>query len=330
MLLKNIEFKIFSFLLSCNFILLSACVLADTGTNKSTNSTSTVAESNAPWMQTFHTKISNSVYQSAKWFDDFFIVDGNDAEDPKARARIRLGWRPKSGDWSELETRFKLRVRLPKLKHKASLVFSDEEDDEHSDLPLETTSTYQDEKDESFTAAIRLIFGPDDKNLLDTRVGLSGGDIFARARHKRQLIFTDKQAFTIQPSLYYYLDDGLGAKLLLEYDYQLDHANQFRVNYSIRGSEAFHGIRWKHGFYQLSQINDKTASITGLQVEGERNGEEGFTIDKYTLSYRYRFNAVRHWIYFEVEPFLEWEEEESYDTTPGIALRIEGFFEKQQ
>ena len=68
--------------------------------------------------------------------------------------------------------------------------------------------------------------------------------------------------------------------------------------------------------------------MIGLKVEGERNGDAGFFIDKYTLSYRYRFNAFQKWLFFEVEPFVEWPEEENYSATPGIAFRIEGFFSK--
>ena len=55
----------------------------------------------------------------------------------------------------------------------------------------------------------------------------------------------------------------------------------------------------------------------------------GFFIDKYTLSYRYRFNALREWLFFEIEPFIEWPKDENFTTTPGIALRIEGFFSKK-
>ena len=138
-----------------------------------------------------------------------------------------------------------------------------------------------------------------------------------------------KHGFKVEPSIYYYLDDGLGSKFFLEYNYQYDEKSQFRINYSIRGSESFSGIRWKHGFYKLKQIDSTTASVLGLQVEGERNGKNGFLTEKYTLSYRYRFNALQKWLFFEIEPFLEFPKDENYSTTPGIALHIEGFFSKK-
>lgn len=280
------------------------------------------------WMENLHQSISNSVYQSALWFDQFFLDENTEQSTPRTNARIRVGWEPKARDWSEIDTRFRIKVKLPHFKDRIDLILSDDDDLDQSNLPLDSTKTHQETHEESFAAAVRFTHRKEANRLLESRIGISGGDIFVKARHKRRYTWDNTHSFRFEPSLYYFLDDGLGAKLLLEYDYQLDKRSQFRVNYSVRGSESFSGIRWKHGFYKLKQLEQNAATILGLKVHGERNGERGFVIDNYTLSYRYRFNAIKSWLYFEVEPFLEWTEEENYTTTPGIALRVEGFFYK--
>lgn len=281
------------------------------------------------WMQGLHETVSNSVYQSAQWFDSFFIAnESEEQQSPTTTAKIRFAWLPKSRDWNDIETRFRIRVKLPHFQNKASIVLSDETDDELNNLPLESANAKPRTEDEKFSLALNYTEEKNKKRLMNYRLGISGGDIFVRAKHKRNFELSEQQGFLIEPSLYYYLDDGLGAKLLLEYDYQINDRSQFRINYSIRGSADFSGIRWKHGMYKLHQINETTASVISLQVEGERNGARGFIIDNYTLGYRYRFNALRDWLFFEVEPFLEFPEQENYTTTPGIALRIEGFFHK--
>lgn len=280
------------------------------------------------WMHTFHQSVSDSVYQSAVWFDNFFVDDNNEYEKPTTSARIRLGWKPKARDWNGVEARFRIKVKLPHFKNKVDLILSDDDETNQSQLPLESINTRSELEDEHFAAAVRYTHNKNSNRLLESRVGFSGGDLFFKVRHKRRFNWDDKHSVRVEPALYYFIGDGLGSKLLLEYDYQLDPKTQFRVNYSIRGSEAFSGIRWKHGFYRLKQLGAKTASITGLQVEGVRNGTDDFQVDNYTLSYRYRFNAVREWLYFEVEPFIEWPEEKNYSTTPGITFRIEGYFNK--
>lgn len=280
------------------------------------------------WMQGLHETVSNSVYQSAQWFDSFFIANEGEQKNPTTTAKIRFAWLPKSRDWSEVETRFRIRVKLPHFEDKVSLVLSDEADDELNNLPLESARTRSSTEEEKFSLALNYTQDKRDDRLMNYRLGISAGDIFVRAKHKRRFNINEKHGFLFEPSLYYYLDEGLGAKLLLEYDYQLSSKSLFRMNYSIRGSAEYSGIRWKHGIYKLHQINATTASVFSLQAEGERNGERGFVIDKYTLAYRYRFNALSDWLFFEIEPFLEFPEQENYRTTPGIALRVEGFFHK--
>jgi hypothetical protein len=280
------------------------------------------------WMQGLHETVSDSVYQSAQWFDSFFIANDSEQQNPQTTAKIRFAWLPKSRDWSEIKPRFRVRVKLPHFQDRASVVLSDETDDELNNLPLESVNTKSNTDEDKFSLALNYTQDKRSDRLMNYRLGISGGDIFVRAKHKRRLNINTKQSFLVEPSLYYFLDDGIGAKLLLEYDYQLSNKTQFRINYSIRGSAEFSGIRWKHGFYKLHHINETTASVVSLQAEGERNGARGFVIDKYTLGYRYRFNALRDWLFFEIEPFVEFPEQENYKNTPGIALRIEGFFHK--
>jgi len=278
------------------------------------------------WMNHFHETVSDSVYQSAAWFDDFFTEEGSAKKNPKINAKIRLEWRPRSRNWSDLKARFKVKVRLPHFKDRVDIILSDDDETEQNQLPLETTHIQAEE--EKFSAALRYMHSNEKDKFTDTRVGISGGDIFIRSRHKRYINLNENNAFKIEPSVFYFLDEGLGSRLLLEYNFQKNANTQYRINYSIRGSESFSGIKWKHGIYKLKHLSDNNASVISLQIEGERNGERGFIVDNYTLSYRYRFNAYKKWLYFEVEPFLEWQEANNYSTTPGIALRVEGYFYK--
>lgn len=280
------------------------------------------------WMQEFHATVSDSVFQSAVWFDNFFLDDSTEQTNPRTSARIRIGWEPKARDWAEIDTRFRVKVKLPHFKNKVDLILSDEDESTQNQLPLETVNTRPESDDDNFAAAVRFTHKKSKNRLLESRIGISGGDIFVKAKHKRRYTWNNTQSIKFEPSVYYFIDDGLGAKLLLEYDYQANDKNQYRINYSVRASESFSGLRWKHGFYRLTQLQEDSASITALQIQGERNGDSGFIVDKYTLSYRYRFNALKSWLFFEIEPFLEWPEEENYTTTPGIALRVEGFFHK--
>lgn len=280
------------------------------------------------WMEKFHRSFSNTVYQSAVWFDNFFIEDNMEQASPTTNARLRIGWEPKAGDFNELTSRFRIKVHLPYFKNKVDVILSDSDDFNQNNLPLDTVNTHQVSDEDNFEAALRYTHKKEKNRFLESRVGISGGDIFIKSRVKRRLNVGKSHSFKIEPAIYYFLNDGLGARLLLEYDYQLNDNSQLRVNYSMRASKSFTGLKWKQGFYKLTQFEEKAASIIGFRIEGEHAGDNGSFIKKYLVSYRYRFNALKEWLFFEIEPFLEWEEKYNYDTTPGIALRVEGHFAK--
>lgn len=286
-------------------------------------------EDNEHWIESLHDTVSNSVFQSAVWFDKFFLDEENEQTAPKTTARIRLGWEPKARDFSKFDARFRIKVRLPHFQNKVDLILSDDQEADQSQLPLESFQAKPDAEDENFSASLRFTHSENKDRLVTTRVGLSGGDIFLRSKLSKRFYYQDKHSIKVEPSIYYFLDEGLGARLLMEYDYQLSDTSQLRIDYSVRGSESFSGLRWKHGFYHLRQFDNTSAGLTGIEVEGERNGERSFIIDEYKLYYRYRFNAVRKWLFFEIEPFVEFPEVENYSTTPGLALRVEGYFSKK-
>ena len=280
------------------------------------------------WLFGFHGAVSDSVHGTAEWFDSFFATDEIDESTSHSLARIRLGWEPRARDFAVFTQKFRVRVKLPNLADKVDLIFSDEDDDDKQNDQVQQGRALTDDNDESFTAAIRLINVDKISKFIDTRVGISGGDIFTKARLKWVSDFSRVHEFEIQPSIFYYAQDGFGQRIFTEYDYNFADRKQFRINYSVKYSEAFDGHRWKNGYYYLHQIDRRRANVVAIVAEGENGADRGFVVDNYTLSFRYRVNAYRKWLYFEIEPFIEWPEEQDYSTTPGIALRVEGYFTK--
>lgn len=101
-------------------------------------------EQEYPWLDSMHRSIASSVNSSALWFDDFFALEKFEKrEEAYGEARIRLGWVPRSRNFNEFETRFKVRVKLPNLKNRVDLVLSDYEDDRaYNDLQSSGTDDF--------------------------------------------------------------------------------------------------------------------------------------------------------------------------------------------
>lgn len=281
------------------------------------------------WLEGIHSTVSGSVFYSARWFDEFFSDDDSEALEPKTNLRVRLGWRPNSKDWRPLEHKFRLRLALPYLKNKVDFVFSDDDVDNNQESALEDVANKEDEEHDNFSAAARYVHTNKLDSLLDTRLGVSGGDVFLRTRYKKRFSLRDKHDIKLEPSISYYLKDGLGSKTLLEYNYNFSAVSQFRVSSTVKTSEAYKGAKWQQTFHRLTHLSDSSASAFGIAIQGIHEGKEGSIVHVYSLSYKYRFNAIRKWLFFEIEPFNEWREEHNYQATQGIALRIEGHFVRE-
>lgn len=281
------------------------------------------------WLKGLHGTISDSAFGTALWFDGFFGVEEYDERKLESLVRIRLGWEPRARNFDVFSQKFRLRFKLPNLEDKIDLIFTDEESDDVVFNKYNDSQTFASDKDEHFTAAVRMINVDKSRRFFDNRIGISGSDVFVKSRLKLISDFSTIHKFEFQPSIFYYVDDGFGHRIFVEYNYNYKKPSQVRVNYSVRHSEAFNGRRWRNGYYYLNQIDDKQAMVWGLVINGESNGDDGFFVDNYSVSLRYRVNAYRKWLFFEVEPFFEWPEEEDYSFTPGIAFRVEGFFKRE-
>ncbi len=282
------------------------------------------------WLFGFHDAISDSVHGTALWFDSFFATDEIEGTKQESTLRIRLGWEPRARDWGVFSQKFRLNLHLPHLENQVDLILSDETDDENNNDKAVNGRNVTTDKDESFTAALRFVNVDKLTNFIDTRIGLSSNDVFAKVRLKLLSSSSQVHRFEFQPSIYYYLDDGFGQKVFVEYTYNHSTKKQFRANYSIKFSDGFEGNRWQNSLNYLRQIDRRRASAIRFSTYGEDNAGRGFLVDNYRFSYLYRMNAYRKWLYFEIEPFLDWPEEYNYSTTPGIALRVEGYFTKDR
>lgn len=279
------------------------------------------------WLDDFHDTFSDALDDSALWLNDHFV---DDCADPrrhgsKAWARVMMGWEPKAGDWSKFPLKFKVRVNLPNLKHKVNLVFSDNEAEDFNRLPLETSRPASDSFDKrDFSAAIQLLHRSDDHAYFRSRIGLGSGQIYGRTSYRWKRTFSDKVLLNVEPSIEYYMNDGLGYRFLTELSYFPNQRSEYRAFYSIWDRKEFTTPHWKKAVYHLTKIDSKSTLITGILVNGVT--EPDYRDEKITLSTRWRRHALRRWLFFELEPFVDFERQKDYDSTWGIALRIGGYF----
>jgi hypothetical protein len=276
-----------------------------------------------PWLDTMHKSIADSADSTALWFDDFFHLDEFENKDKASgEARIKLGWEPRSRNFNEFETRLKLRVKLPNLKNRVDLVLSDY-DDERPDSSIIASGNEAFNNQDRFSLALRWRAKPNSG--LSHRLGVGRRlQVFAKSRYRSLIDLSENSDLRWETSVYYYSRDGLGANFSWLVDYNLNPESLLRFNNSFYYRDRSNDWLWQHSWQNLKQLNDKSALISGFYVEGV--SQPNYRLEEYLVSVRWRKNALRDWLFYELEPFVLWRRDENFAASFGLAFRVEGFF----
>lgn len=278
-----------------------------------------------PWLDTMHDNIAESVKESALWFDDFFALEDFEIrERANGEARIRLGWEPRSRDFSEFKPRFKLRVKLPNLKNRVDLVLSDYDDESPDDTLL---TTRDDTFRERHRVSLALRWQRTPGSGLSHRIGVGRRfQAFAKSSYRNAQPITDKTTLRWETSAHLYSRDGLGADFSWQLGHKISQKSIFRFNNHFYFRDRSNDWLWQHSLQKLTQFSEHNALITGFYIEGL--SRPNYRVEEYIVSTRWRKNALRSWLFYEVEPFVMWRRDEHFSASYGLALRVEGFFGK--
>ena len=278
-----------------------------------------------PWLDTMHQSIASSVNTSALWFDDFFALDEfKTREEAYGEARIRLGWEPRSRSVNDFDTRFKVRMKLPNLKNRADLILSDFDDD-RPDNDIQASGVNDFVEQNRFSLALRWRSNPESG--LSHRIGVGRRlQAFVKSRYRNTHILTDKTTLRWETSADVYSDDGLGADFSWQLGYTATEQSIYRWNNHFYFRDRTSDWLWQHSLQKLTQFDEKNALIAGIYIEGL--SRPNYRLEEYLISLRWRENALRKWLFYEVEPFILWRRDEGFSASYGIALRVEGFFGK--
>ena len=276
-----------------------------------------------PWLDNMHQSIASSVNTSALWFDEFFALEEFEKrEGASGEARIRLGWEPRSRDIVELETRFKVRVKLPNLKNRADLVLSDYDDD-RSDDDIQASGNNDLVEQSRFSLALRWRSSPESG--LSYRIGVGRRlQPFVKSRYRNTHLLTNKTTLRWETSAYMYSNDGLGADFSWQVGYNATDYSILRWNNHFYFRDQSNDWLWQHSLQKLIQFDEKNALIAGVYIEGL--SRPNYRLEEYLVSLRWRKNTLRKWLFYEIEPFVLWHRDEIFSASYGIAVRLEGFF----
>lgn len=267
--------------------------------------------------------LNYGVDSTADTINNWFKHEGGNQDTlPTTRGKLRFGWEPRSGDFSEIDFRFRIRATLPALKDRVELFLSDEEDSGNQQA---LKSARRDELGNNDQTVLALQFKQEDKDKLSYRVGFGrGSQLYTRAR------YTDEIKYSKDASLYYYAEshwysgDKLGVELNAEFGYVFDSRSAFEFNNNFRFRDKTDDWVWRHEVQYLHLAKNDTSYVFTAMIDGL--SRPNYRKEQMLLSMRYKRKVLRDWLFIEVEPFILWLREENFRASPGVAIRAEVHF----
>ncbi|AWL13253.1 hypothetical protein HMF8227_02804 [Saliniradius amylolyticus] len=277
------------------------------------------------WLDQMQLEVSESLDATARWFDGFFAEEGIlTKRKAGSEARIMFGWEPRSRDFAEFDSRFRVKVDLPHLEQQLDLILSDyDEQDDNTSVKAARNDAIDNRN--RFSLALRWTPKEETDFRVSHRLGVGRKlQPYAKSTLQKTYAISADDKIKLEGSVYYYTQDRFGSHLMAEYERQTgDNALLRFANHYYFRDETDDWL-WQHSLRHFIQTDESTALICSLYAEGVN--QPNYRATEYLTSVRWRHNAVRKWLFFEVEPFVLWSREEDFKPSYGLALRVEGFF----
>lgn len=275
------------------------------------------------WLDDAYCYLNYGVDSAANSINDWFKHEGGNNESPATtRNKLRFGWEPRSGDYSEFDFRFKIRIKLPALEDRVELFFSDEED-EINDHAVKAART--DQLGNRERSVLALQFKKDEDDKMSYRVGFGrGSQLYTRARYSDKLPFSDRATLFYHAETNYYSSDRFGVEMNAEFKYVLSSLSAFQINNSFRFRDNNDDWLWRHEFQYFRTVKKDTSYLFTATIDGL--SQPNYSKRQMFVSLRYKRKVLRDWLFIEVEPFVLWLREENFRASVGLSLRTEIIF----
>lgn len=237
-----------------------------------------------------------------------------------ANGYLQLSWLPRTEDLDDVDAKFKVYFNLPQWNDRLALVIDNDDEDELL-LDYETDNSPTDQS--GVNVALQYIKKFNNKWQIRTRLGVSRKQFYLRSGMQFNWAMQNA-TFRLQPRLDYFLQDGWGPGLKGAFNYSLNNS-YFSISVSWQKIQSESRSRRKLGFFHIKETGREQLLITGVQYD-RSNNKLNISNDNYIISTRYRNLLYQSWMYFEVEPFIEFNQLNDYRREVGIAFNLISYY----
>ena len=246
------------------------------------------------------------------------------AEENRSRVRLRLTAGVEEGDGVDFEPRANIRLHLPKLSDRLSLLFfASEDDNPEDDASRPDPEVRGDNNKKDAAVALQYFLQESDKSNVSVTLGGSYDYLYTGVRGRYLKEFGPWTSRLVS-QLRWYTDNDWRLLNSLDFERPLGERWFFRATGQLdwieEDGELPGGLLFR--LYQALDV-DKVLSYEWHNSFDDVGNED---LSEIKLQLRYRQRYLRDWLFFEVSPYVQFEEEEDWNTVLGFFGKVEIIF----
>jgi hypothetical protein len=282
-------------------------------------------------IDTVRDTVAERVVLTAEWLDSFFADENYQSEANTTSARLRLSSFSQQGNGTDAKVKARLRLRLPNLENKVMLYIGGAGEDFNTSGSVweDTDNTLTGADADNASVAVRRFLREDER--INTSIGggvrFRSGTVvgYVEPRFRYFESFPAIDARFIQ-RFRWYTDVGLESQTELQLERTVWEDWFFRASTRVDWYEDDDGFFPKQGFEWVRPISERRVFSTSWT--SYFSTEPKTELDTSVVNVRYRQQTWRRWLWFEVAPQVAFPNDEDYDPTLGLYLRLEAEFER--
>lgn len=275
-------------------------------------------------------KVSRAFVGPIAWFDSFFFPEHAEIETNRSYLRAVAGYDWVNGEGFRFKTAFRVKVRVPGVKERLNIIFSDEDERDFEQptraRPLAATreaAPVTDRNDRRRAGLGYTVF-----DYLESRVDIETA-LRSRARgevsmrYRQNFPAFEKTKGRVALTGFWLQGTGFGSRGRLDFETPTSDKNVFRVNNTFTQIHGIKGVVEEHRMSYDMQVSDKAGLSPGIGMNADTRPVWRATA--YYVSVLYRQSFYRSWLFYEVEPGVNWTRNE-FGARPPIltnAVRLE-------
>ena len=281
------------------------------------------------WVITQERTQGRRVQSIGEWADR--TLSGSNQTLPGNESYIRFGLASESeyGNAAQFEPEVRFRLDIPTVERKLRLVVESESDEliPITERRRNRQLTEDERTDTSVTSAFRLLSELGDAVNLSNDVGNRlrlPADAFWRAEIERQWQTASPWHLTFKQRVYYFHQEGWGARSWFGADRDLGRGWQGRLATEMEWLHADRKFEYSQVVSAHKRLNNRATLKPRLGILGESQPNWRHTSAFADLTFHYRLHS--DWLFGEIIPSVEFPRSAGFKDRASLILRIELFF----